>query len=170
MLCQGEARRRRSKPPRDRLFDLVMTRFEVMAPYKPALSRISADLCCHPAEAAQLLPLDARLAILDAGRRRRQARWSWRRRSAWRGLPSIYAKVFRVWLDDNSPGLDRTMAALDRKLKAGEDWLAGVESALRKSLPLRLRVHAAWMEAARGWRRGRRSGDRRHIGRDPAGA
>ena len=42
--------------PRDRVFDMIMTRFEVMAPYKPALRRISHDLCCHPAEAAQLLP------------------------------------------------------------------------------------------------------------------
>ena len=43
------------------------------------------------------------------------------------GLASIYAKVFRVWLDDSSPGLDRTMAALDRRLKAGEEWLSRVE-------------------------------------------
>ena len=40
--------------PRDRVFDIIMTRFEVMAPYKPALRRISNDLCCHPAEAAQI--------------------------------------------------------------------------------------------------------------------
>ena len=42
--------------PRDRVFDMVMTRFEAMTPYKPALRRISAALCCHPAEAAQLIP------------------------------------------------------------------------------------------------------------------
>ena len=42
--------------PRDRVFDMVMTRFEAMTPYKPAIRRISAALCCHPAEAAQLIP------------------------------------------------------------------------------------------------------------------
>ena len=43
------------QPARDRLFDIVMTRFEVMAPYKPALKRIAADLRCRPGEAAGLL-------------------------------------------------------------------------------------------------------------------
>jgi hypothetical protein len=45
------------------------------------------------------------------------------------GLATIYAKVFRVWLDDASPGLDRTMAALDRRLRRGEEFLAGIENA-----------------------------------------
>ena len=43
-------------------------------------------------------------------------------------LASIYARVFRIWLDDDTPSLDRTMAALDRRLKAGEEWLSRVES------------------------------------------
>src|SRR5512144_2960829 len=40
--------------PRDRLFDLIMTRFDVLAPYKGGLKRISAYLCCRPGEAASL--------------------------------------------------------------------------------------------------------------------
>ena len=40
--------------PRDRLFDLIMTRFEVMAPYKQALERIHEALRCRPGQAAQL--------------------------------------------------------------------------------------------------------------------
>src|SRR5919201_964054 len=40
--------------PRDRLFDLIMTRFEVLGPYKLALKRISSYLCCHPGEASLL--------------------------------------------------------------------------------------------------------------------
>ena len=31
----------RSEAPRDRLFDVVMTRFDLMMPYRPALKRIS---------------------------------------------------------------------------------------------------------------------------------
>jgi len=112
--------------PRDRVFDMIMTRFEVMSPYKPALRRISSALCCHPAEAAQLIPssiasqywmLAGAGAKLDPATGLRVA-----------GLASIYAKVFRVWLNDDSPGLDRTMAALDRRLKVGEEWLSRVES------------------------------------------
>src|SRR5688572_31439648 len=40
---------------RDRLFDVIMTRFETMQPFKPALGRISASLCCNPGEAALLV-------------------------------------------------------------------------------------------------------------------
>jgi hypothetical protein len=45
------------------------------------------------------------------------------------GLASIYAKVFRIWLDDSTPGLDHTMAALDKRLRRGEDMLVGIENA-----------------------------------------
>ncbi|MFV0295816.1 MAG: TetR/AcrR family transcriptional regulator, partial [Hyphomicrobiaceae bacterium] len=36
------------------------------------------------------------------------------------GLASVYGSVFRTWLDDDDPGLARTMAALDRRLRRGE--------------------------------------------------
>jgi ubiquinone biosynthesis protein COQ9 len=106
---------------------MIMTRFEVMAPYKPALRRISADLCCHPAEAAQILPssLASQYWMLAGAGAKLDGPGAGLRVA---GLASIYAKVFRVWLDDSSPGLDRTMAALDRRLKAGEEWLSRVES------------------------------------------
>ena len=64
--------------PRDRLFDIIMTRFEVMAPYKPALGRISRRSLLPSGRGRAAPLLDARLAILDAGRRRRQARRPWR--------------------------------------------------------------------------------------------
>jgi ubiquinone biosynthesis protein COQ9 len=114
--------------PRDRVFDIVMTRFDVMTPYKPALRRISADLCCRPAEAAQLLPssLASQYWMLAGAGAKLEGPGAGLRVA---GLASIYAKVFRVWLDDSSPGLDRTMAVLDRRLKNGEQWLTSVEAA-----------------------------------------
>jgi hypothetical protein len=36
------------------------------------------------------------------------------------GLGSVYGSVFSTWLEDGDPGLARTMAALDRRLKRGE--------------------------------------------------
>src|SRR6476661_7548240 len=116
--------------PRDRVFDIVMTRFEAMTPYKPALRRISADLCCHPAEASQFLPstLASQYWMLAGAGAKLNGAGAGLRVA---GLAAIYAKVFRVWLDDNSPGLDRTMAALDRRLKNGEHWLASVENFCR---------------------------------------
>lgn len=113
--------------PRDRVFDMIMTRFEVMAPYKPALRHISHDLCCHPGEAAHILPssLASQYWMLAGAGAKLDGPGAGLRVA---GLAAIYAKVFRVWLDDDSPGLDRTMAALDRRLKAGEEWLSRVES------------------------------------------
>jgi ubiquinone biosynthesis protein COQ9 len=113
--------------PRDRLFDLIMTRFEVMAPYKQALDRIHAALRCHPREAAQLFcsTLASQYWML-AGAGAKLGGPGTGLRVA--GLTAIYGKVFHVWLDDPSPGLDRTMAALDRRLQSGEHRLAVMET------------------------------------------
>jgi ubiquinone biosynthesis protein COQ9 len=116
------------QPARDRLFDIVMTRFEVMAPYKPALKRIAADLRCRPGEAAGLVAssLASQYWMLEgAGAKLDGASGALRVT----GLAAIYARVFGVWLDDDTPGLDRTMAALDRRLRKGERMLAGMETA-----------------------------------------
>ncbi len=133
--------------PRDRLFDLVMTRFDVLAPYKGALRRISAYLACRPGEAASLAcstlasqywmlagagaKLDGPGAALRVG-----------------GLTAIYAKVFEVWLDDNSPSLDKTMAALDKRLAKGERWLNRAETACADFC----RFACGFLP--RGWKRG----------------
>jgi ubiquinone biosynthesis protein COQ9 len=138
--------------PRDRVFDMVMTRFDAMTPYKPALRRIYAALCRHPAEAAQLLPssLASHYWMLVGAGAKLDGPGAGLRVA---GLASIYAKVFRVWLDDSSPGLDRTMATLDRRLKNGEQWLSSVESACGTLCSL------ACGFVPRGWKRGK-SGDR----------
>jgi AcrR family transcriptional regulator len=112
---------------RDRLFDIVMTRFEVMTPYKPALRRILADLCCRPGEAAPLLcgTLTAQYWMLAAAGAKLGGAGAGVRVA---GLAGLYGKTFHVWLDDATPGLDRTMATLDRKLRKGEEWLTRAES------------------------------------------
>ena len=38
-----------------------------------------------------------------------------------------YASVFGVWLEDDDPGLARTMAALDRRLRRGERAIASFD-------------------------------------------
>ncbi len=113
---------------RDRLFDIIMTRFDVMAPYKPALRRISADICCRPSEAAPLLcsSLASQYWMLTGAGAKLVGLGGAVRVT---GLGAIYGKTFRVWLDDATPGLDRTMAALDHKLRKGERMVAGMESA-----------------------------------------
>ncbi len=46
------------------------------------------------------------------------------------GLASIYTSVFQTWLDDDDPGLARTMAALDRKLRRGESTMQTFEDVM----------------------------------------
>jgi len=113
---------------RDRLFELIMTRFEVMGPYKPALKRIACYLRCRPGEAS--LVACSTLAsqywmLAGAGAKLGGAHAAVRVA----GLTAVYGKVFQVWLDDPSPSLDKTMAALDRALSNGERMLTNMEKA-----------------------------------------
>ncbi len=117
---------------RDRIFDVIMTRFDVLTPYKAALKSIMASR-----------PMDIELG------RRLMASQAWMLHAAGvptdgisglsrvAGLTSIYASVLDTWLEDDDPGLARTMAALDRRLKRGEqaatvmsDVTTGVERAI----------------------------------------
>lgn len=113
--------------PRDRVFDVIMTRFEVLEPYKPALKRISDYLCCHPGEGAFLAcsTLASLYWMLAGAGIKLDGPGSALRVT---GLAGIYAKVFQIWLDDPSASLDKTMAALDRRLRTGEQWLERAES------------------------------------------
>jgi ubiquinone biosynthesis protein COQ9 len=132
--------------PRDRLFDIVMTRFEVMQPYKPALKRIASYLCCRPGESAALFcsSLASQYWMLAGAGAKLDGPGGALRVA---GLASVYAKVFQVWLDDSSPSLDKTMAALDKRLARGERMLSAVEQACEDAC----RLACAFMP--RGWKR-----------------
>jgi len=139
-----------AQTPRDRLFDIVMTRFEVMQPYKPALRRISAYLCCRPGEAATLVcaSLASQYWMLAGAGAKLDGPAGALRVT---GLTTIYGKVFQVWLDDPSPSLDKTMAALDQRLTKGERMLSGIETTCGNVC----RIACGFLP--RGWRRSGRS-------------
>ena len=119
-----------------------------MQPYKPALRRISAYLCCRPGEAATLLcsSLASQYWMLAGSGAKLDGPGGALRVA---GLTAIYGKVFQVWLDDQSPSLDKTMAALDKRLAKGERMLSGDRNGVRRCLPRRLRVHAARLDTRR---------------------
>ncbi len=109
---------------RDRLFDVLMRRFDALAPHKDGVTAIVKDSALDPAYAACVGPrligsmgwmLEA--ADVSSGGVAGLARC--------KGLALIYACAFRVWLDDDTPDMARTMAALDRGLARAE-WLMGV--------------------------------------------
>jgi len=109
--------------PRDRIFDVLMRRFDAVLPYRPALKRIAQDL-----RRLQLDALPAGLALP------RSMGWmleaagisadGWRGALRTRILGLAYLAAFRVFLDDDSADLTRTMAALDRALRRAEPLLA----------------------------------------------
>ncbi len=112
--------------PRDRLFDVIITRFEVMQPYKAALRRIHDDLRTRPGSAMMQLGAVSRSQywMLQAAGINAEGSLGLLRL---KGLLAVYADVFSVWLDDDDPGMARTMAALDRRLRRGEDMVKRVE-------------------------------------------
>ena len=102
---------------KDRLFDVLMMRFDALADDKEALKRISADLARDPLAAAPL----ARPVLQSMG---------WMLEAAGidssgiagavrvRGLAFIWGAAFRVWLEDGEDQ-SKTMAELDRRLRDG---------------------------------------------------
>lgn len=109
--------------PRDRLFDLLMRRFDALQPYRPALSVLAREL-----------PTDPCTAFLAGGRLLRSMAWMLEAGGiatagiggaiAVRLAAAAYLATFRVWLRDESTDLGPTMAALDRRLRGIERWLA----------------------------------------------
>jgi ubiquinone biosynthesis protein COQ9 len=105
--------------PHDRLFDVIMTRFETLQLYKAGVKRIVEDLPSEPGEAIfQILPtLSSQYWMLTAAGVKADGL-----RGALRlpGAAAAYAATFKVWLEDEDPGLSKTMAALDKRLRRTE--------------------------------------------------
>jgi len=103
---------------RDRIFEVIMNRFDVLAPYKQALKSITACGIPEPLQicavaSAQYWMLQAAGVPTDGLRGNVRVA----------GLMSVYTSVFRTWLNDDEEGLARTMAKLDRRLRRGESSL-----------------------------------------------
>jgi ubiquinone biosynthesis protein COQ9 len=103
----------------DRLFDVIMTRFETLLPYRDGVKRIVEDLPYEPGAAAlQILPtLSSQYWMLTAAGVNVEGL-----KGALRlpGAAAAYAATFKVWLTDEDPGLAKTMAMLDKRLRRGE--------------------------------------------------
>ena len=113
--------RSRSEPPRERLFDVLMRRLEVLAPHKAAVRSLLRSATRNPPLAFALNGLAVRsqqwmltAADIDAAGPRGMVRAQ--------GLALLFAQVLRSWVHDDDPGLARTMAALDRALARGQRW------------------------------------------------
>jgi len=118
------------EPPRERLFDVLMRRLEVLAPHKTAVRSLMRSASRNPGLALALNSLGVRsqqwmltAADIAASGPRGMLRAQ--------GLALLFASVLRTWVDDEDPGLARTMAALDRALARGQRWSGFLDDVLR---------------------------------------
>ena len=109
------------EPARERLFDVLMRRLEALAPYKDAVRSI---LCSARRNAGLALALNTMAVRSQAWMLEAAGIGASGPRGALRaqGAALMFARVLSVWIDDDEPGLDRTMAALDRGLASAERW------------------------------------------------
>jgi AcrR family transcriptional regulator len=102
--------------PRERLFDLLMRRFEALKPHRAAVEAILSGAGADPIA-----------ALCGAKRLLRSMAWTLEAagipasgilgRARAKGLAALYLATLRVWLGDETPDLSRTMAALDKGLR-----------------------------------------------------
>jgi AcrR family transcriptional regulator len=142
------------EPARERIFDVLMRRFDALAPYREALRRISADLRYDPASLAALnqVALNSQRFMLAAAGISTEGPLG---ALKLQGAVLVYANTMRTWLDDDDPTLARTMARLDRELRRGERILEQAEDVRRFTAPFRA-LGRALLDGRRPSRRERR--------------
>lgn len=111
--------------PKDALFEIVMERFDAATPYKPVLKRFWQDWMLAPDDVPSLMCQG-------------YASMAWTLEAAGlnphgipgilrvQGLMALYTLTLRVWLEDDSPDLGKTMAFLDKglsKLERAATWV-----------------------------------------------
>jgi AcrR family transcriptional regulator len=125
----------KEEPPRERLFDVLMHRLEMLGPHREAARSLLRSATRNPPLAMALNALGVRSQqwmLTAAGIPASGPRGMIRAQ----GLALLFASVLRTRIRDDDPGLARTMAALDRALGRGQRF-AGLLDDLCK-VPSRL--------------------------------
>lgn len=106
-------------PPRDRLFDVMMERFDALNEQRDGVCAVLSTVKCQPKDALCGLPHLARsmermleTAGLETDNVLKTA-----------GLTLIYLKMLWIWRSDDSPDMAKTMAALDKSLGYAETFV-----------------------------------------------
>lgn len=122
VLSEEEGEALADTPPRDRLFDVLMRRFEALQPHRAAVASILGERLCNPAAGLTSLPqLGRSMAwmLVAAG----ISAEGWQGLLRVQGLSALWIATLRVWLRDESEDMAKTMAALDRNLRRAEGLL-----------------------------------------------
>lgn len=131
-VLSGTPRDLAAEPAKDRLFDILMRRFEALAPHREAVRAIVRAQSCDPLA-----------AVAGACRLHRSMRWmleaagidgsSAAGRLRARALAALYLDVMRTWMTDDSEDMGKTMAALDRRLAQADGAMARLCSLAARS-------------------------------------
>jgi AcrR family transcriptional regulator len=129
VLAGGDAEMA-EESPRERLFDVLMRRIEILEPRKDAVRSLLRSCARDPGLALALNGFVVRsqywmlaAANIDAAGARGTLRAQ--------GLALLFASVLRVWVNDDDPGHAQTMAALDRGLARAQRWSGFVDELCR---------------------------------------
>ena len=148
------------QPARERLFDILMSRLDALAPHKDALRGMKRAALRDPQLALKInreAVTSMRWMLTAAGIKASGPRAS----VMAQGLAIAFARVVDTWLTDEDPGLARTMSALDRQLDEGESWMGRLDSVSRFLKP--------FLSAARNRRPGRSRSEATEAGDETAG-
>ncbi len=116
LLEEMEGEFEADEPARDRLFDVMMRRFDLLQPHRGALSRITYDQVNDPvALCGSLQQLSSSMRWMLEAARIPTAGLSGLLRI--KALVAIYLSLLPVWLRDDTADLSKTMAALDSRLR-----------------------------------------------------
>ena len=121
--------------PRERLMDILLSRFDALAPHKNAVRSIAKAAKSDLSIAAQLnhvalvsMTWMLNAANIETGGLKGAVKVQ--------GVAMVYAKVLRVWLNDDE-SMAKTMAALDKELRKGESNMRRVERVQNMLGPLK---------------------------------
>ena len=119
---------------RDRLFDVMMRRYDALLPYRDGLRSVIRDLRREPLTAlafsrhfSRSMAWMLRAAGVEADRPGGALFTA--------GLGAVQARVMRVFLVDDSADLSRTMAALDSELRRAERWAGALRRRSGRASP-----------------------------------
>lgn len=136
-------------PAKDRLFDLLMSRFDAMQPHRAGVVAVM-----------RALPFEPLLALALAHQTQRSMRWMLQAAGAMvdgprgelqvKGLVAVWLWTLRAWERDTSEDMSGTMAALDSALMRAEQvagWLGMGSSKAADEEAVEPRAEAASEEA-----------------------
>ncbi len=106
-------------PVKDRLFEILMERFDVINEYRDGIKSIISSFKCSPKSLIFSFPhIGKSMAMMleACGENVDGIRGAIKIA----GLSGIYLNCVRVWIDDETPDMSKTMACLDKSLGRAE--------------------------------------------------